>query len=199
MTVNGSTAAGTVDATMTNITDTRNPWWGAGEAIILLSNFGMDVSCHAASSEIEVNVGAGVSPGSVIGVIENGAFPDCTTWGPLGLAVSMSWNASHITVREHPYLAGDPIPVDVHLDARVVGVGCDFDIQGSLRGTLFPGDATHDGYLRLEPGYDAVVTRAGSSGSSCGGEWWEGDLLEAAHGTFAINTSGPGAGLINHS
>lgn len=196
----GGVGSPAVDVPVTgeNINDPRNAAFNyAANAVSFDTNFGVPMDCETSDVTGQVHRGASVSVDTAVGEISSLTFSDCTATA-LGFDVVVTMTAQDIVVRDHPTNAGDPVPVDIQVDANITGVGCDFDASGSVRGEIIPGDSTNDGYIELQEGYDLVIDRAGTSGSSCGGEIWEGDLAQATTGIFALNTSGPNAGVISH-
>ncbi|TSD58683.1 hypothetical protein FNM00_13570 [Aeromicrobium piscarium] len=145
----------------------------------------------------------------MIGSIDSVVFGDCIFAGITDINVSMF--DMDLTVVEHPAAAGDDIVVDIEVpDMRFRGTGCRFDASGTVR-ALIKEDATEDAIVELVPvdwgtpasfGLDIAV---GGSGSTCGAEFINGDMLGANwvdeftnphEPQFALDTNG--AGAISH-
>ena len=163
------------------------------------TNFGVPMTCADSDIDGTVARGAAVSVGNTVGTIDTLTLSNCLATS-LDFPVTATMAAQDITVRADAD-AGDPIAVDIQVDAVVAGTGCNFTATGSVRGVINPGSGSPDGTIDLQGGLDLLIDTAGgsSSGSSCGGEVFAGDLAEATGGNFDLVTSGANAGPINHS
>ena len=166
------------------------------------TDYGVPMLCENSAISGTVNRGATVSVGNTVGTIGSLTLSDCTATS-LGFDVIVTMEGQNIDVRADSD-SGDPIPVDIQVDADVVdttsGTACRFHATGSVRGVINPGSGSPDGTIVLQNGFDLLIDSAGgsSTGSSCGGEIYAGDLAQALGGDFDLVTSGPNAGPINH-
>jgi hypothetical protein len=190
ITVGGSSAPASVPVIMTNTS-----------AVTFDTDYGVPMTCTDSDIDGTIYRGAAVSTGNTIGTIDSLTLSDCTAT-TFGFDVEVSMSGQDITVRNATGVnAGDPIPIDIQVDATVTGTFCNFTAEGSVRGVLNPGSGSPDGTIELQPGYDLTIDTAGGSpsGASCGGEIYAGDLAQATGGDFDLTTTGPNAGPINHS
>lgn len=166
------------------------------------TNYGVPMTCLDSAISGTVNRGATVSVGNTVGTIGSLTLSNCTATS-LKFDVIVTMEGQDINVRADSN-SGEPIPVDIQVDADVVdttsGTQCRFHATGSVQGVINPGSGSPDGTIELQPGFDLLIDSAGgsSTGSSCGGEIYAGDLAQALGGDFDLVTSGPNAGPINH-
>jgi len=190
VTVGGVGTAASVPVTGDNTSD-----------ITFETNFGVPMTCTDSDIDGTIKRGAAVSMGNTVGTIDTLTLDHCLATS-LDFPVVATMTGQNITVRSVPANAGDPIPVDIEVDADVDGgPSCNFTAVGSVRGVINPGSGSTDGTIVLGTGLDLTIDTADGTnpGTSCGGEVVAGDTAEATGGDFDLTTSGANAGLINHS